>query len=112
MSGQLAPDQEITKETSIPVISLAELLREKVLDQIDLMKLDCEGAEYDILIGQESELYKRIDRIIMEYHDLDASKNHHLLVQYFKDLGYEVETYPNLVHKKLGYLFAKRQEPA
>lgn len=112
MSGQLAPDQETTKETSIPVISLAELLREKVLDQIDLMKLDCEGAEYDILIGQEPELYKRINRIIMEYHDFDASKNHHLLVRHFKDLGYRVEIYPNLVHKELGYLFATREEPA
>ena len=35
------------------------------------MKLDCEGAEYEILWDKSLKLLAR-SRIIMEYHDLDG----------------------------------------
>ncbi len=99
--------QEI-KETSIEVITLEQVVEEKVGNKIDLMKLDCEGAEYDILLNQDPKLFKKIRRIIMEYHDLDEQRNHQVLVEYFEKLGYQVKLYENSVHKHLGYLYADR----
>jgi FkbM family methyltransferase len=37
--------------------------------KIDLLKLDCEEAEYHILMKSDVELLKRIDKIVLEYHD-------------------------------------------
>jgi FkbM family methyltransferase len=39
------------------------------LDQIDYLKMDCEGAEYDILDESANSWLKRVRRISMEYHE-------------------------------------------
>lgn len=98
----------MVKETSIPVITLGQVVEEKVGHTIDLLKLDCEGAEYEILLNQDPKVFSKIDRIIMEYHDLDDQRNHRLLVKLFKELGYHVSCYDNYVHKNLGYLYADK----
>ena len=106
-TGQ-ADNIEAVKETSIPVITLEQVVEEKVGKKIDLMKLDCEGAEYEILLNQDPKFFKKINRIIMEYHDLDEKRNFRVLTKYFEELGYHVKRYDNRVHKNLGYLFADR----
>jgi FkbM family methyltransferase len=43
----------------------------KILDQtgdVDLLKLDCEGAEYDILLSAGKDVYARIRNLRLEYH--------------------------------------------
>lgn len=40
-------------------------------DKIDLIKLDCEGAEYDILSSLPKDYFERIEKICMEYHIID-----------------------------------------
>ncbi len=40
---------------------------------LDLMKLDCEGAEYGIVLGADDETLSRIDNIVGEYHGSDLS---------------------------------------
>lgn len=106
-TGQ-ADNIHAVKETSIPVITLEQVVEEKVGKKIDLMKLDCEGAEYEILLNQDPKFFKKINRIIMEYHDLDERRNFRVLTKYFEELGYHVKRYDNRVHKNLGYLYADR----
>lgn len=48
-------------------ITLREIIDSKC-NRVDLVKLDCEGAEYDILGALPTEYFERIDRIRMEYH--------------------------------------------
>lgn len=109
VSGQgQADNMQEVKETSIPVITLEQVVEEKVGKKIDLMKLDCEGAEYEILLNKDPKVFKKINRIIMEYHDLDEKRNFRVLTKYFEELGYHVKRYDNRVHKNLGYLFADR----
>jgi FkbM family methyltransferase len=53
----------------ISVKSLRDMiLRES--SQIDLLKLDCEGGEWDIF--QDAEPFQRVDEIRMEYHLVDS----------------------------------------
>ncbi len=96
------------KETSIEVITLEQVVEEKVGKRIDLMKLDCEGAEYEILLNQDPKIFKKISRIIMEYHDIDRRCSHLVLEKWFEELGYQVTLYKNRVHEHLGYLYADR----
>lgn len=51
---------------SVRTTSMAEIVR--VAGHIDVLKLDCEGSEYDILFGSSPDILQRIGAIRMEYH--------------------------------------------
>ena len=50
-----------------PMMTLQHLMAQLSLDRIDVLKLDCEGAEWDILPSSESVL-PHVRQICMEYH--------------------------------------------
>lgn len=54
---------------------LSTFCQEKDIDRIGLMKIDVEGAEYDIFITDMEFIRERVDSIILEYHNLTAEKN-------------------------------------
>ncbi len=57
---------------SIPGITLAALAAEHELTTIDLLKIDCEGGEYDILSNVPAELLRRVRNIVFEYHEIEG----------------------------------------
>ena len=52
---------------TVRTTNLAEILERAAPQGVDLLKLDCEGAEYDILLESRSAL-SRVREIRMEYH--------------------------------------------
>jgi FkbM family methyltransferase len=52
-----------------PGVSIRDLLNE-LDDEIDLVKLDVEGAEYDIILSTPPEFLRRSRRLVLEYHDV------------------------------------------
>lgn len=87
-------------------LTLADILTKLDIESCDLLKLDCEGAEYPILFNAPPSVLKRVRRIVMEYHDNVSTYNHNDLVRFLQEQGFEVETFPNPVHSHLGYLRA------
>jgi FkbM family methyltransferase len=55
----------------IEVRSLADALAAllDVQDEVDLLKMDCEGGEMDCLLNADSSSLRRIGRIAIEYHE-------------------------------------------
>ena len=49
-------------------ITLKRLFSDFAIDHCDLLKLDCEGAEYDTLYSAPEATLSRVERIAMEYH--------------------------------------------
>lgn len=49
-------------------LSLKEIMDLNSIDKCDLVKLDCEGAEYEILRALPQDYFKKIDKICLEYH--------------------------------------------
>jgi hypothetical protein len=43
-------------------------LAEVVGSGCDLLKLDCEGVEFDVLLGADDNTLRRAQRIILEFH--------------------------------------------
>ena len=58
-----------SKESGIRIkcLSLDEVLTE--IDHCNLLKIDCEGGEYEIFYGAKPETLRSIDKIVCEYHD-------------------------------------------
>lgn len=63
-----ATADETKPSVAVPVTSLWELLYTNGIDRVRVLKLDIEGAEYDVLAGCPPELFELIDYICMEFH--------------------------------------------
>ena len=95
---------------NIASTTLDEFVNQHGIDRIDLLKLDCEGAEYDILLNSPAATIACIQRIAMEYHDHTTPHTHDELVNFLAGAGFRVETFPSPVHpEKIGYLRAARE---
>ena len=57
--------------TAIPAVSLTQLITDHQLNEIDLLKLDCEGAEYEILLTTPTKVYKLISHLVFEFHEIE-----------------------------------------
>ena len=101
-SGTLASGERVD------VVPLSSVL-ERAGGSIDLLKLDCEGAEYEILEKAPAEVMEHIARIVLEYHDSEAIGRQLDLAAHLTAAGFDVEWWPNAVHPKtLGYMRARR----
>ena len=49
-------------------MKLSDIFKENDIDNCDLLKLDCEGAEYDILYNTPEEILNKIDQMAIEVH--------------------------------------------
>jgi len=74
---------------SVKAVSLAQILEQNKLKQIDFLKLDCEGSEYPILYESPRELWHSVHSIFMEVHDLDNLRRNFTSIRKFTEsLGY------------------------
>ncbi|MDI6725795.1 MAG: FkbM family methyltransferase [Smithellaceae bacterium] len=53
----------------VSAVTIQDILAENGLVRCDLLKMDCEGAEYDILYRCPPEVLGRIERIALEIHE-------------------------------------------
>ena len=97
-------DEEIS--VAVPTISLDDLL-ETAGGQVDLMKMDVEGAEYAVLHAVSSKALRRIHRIVLEYHGVpgfDAEAVGDDLQKHLQDNGFDCAA-----AKDRRLLFARRR---
>ncbi|MGC8947330.1 MAG: FkbM family methyltransferase [Anaerolineae bacterium] len=90
----------------VPCLSLGDAFALLGIDYCDLLKLDCEGAEYDILFNAPHSVLHKVRHIIMEYHEGITPYGAQDLIIYLSERGFDVHTYPNPVHRHLGFLYA------
>lgn len=80
------------KYETVHTLTLSELVKQCEDDDI-VLKLDCEGAEYDILLNVTNEDMSRIGRIMLEIHgDLHpVYKGHEILNDRLTSFGFIIE---------------------
>jgi FkbM family methyltransferase len=109
ISRSISDGATASQKVLVEAIPLAEAFDKAGVDRCDLLKVDCEGAEYPIFFHTPVDVLQRIDRIVMEYHDNITEYTHNDLVKFLAEKGYIVRTYPNFAHHYLGYLYAFRK---
>ena len=60
------------KTVECPVRTLSGMIHDENMEKITLLKMDCEGQEWDVLMGIEDEHWPLIESIVMEVHDVDG----------------------------------------
>jgi FkbM family methyltransferase len=76
---------------TVKTMTFHTFLNQNNLDRIDYLKMDCEGAEFDILFGLDASDLGRIKRIGMEFHNVDEDKNATKLCEYLRQHGFRVD---------------------
>lgn len=52
--------------------TLSSIIKQYDIKTIDILKVDCEGAELDALLGIEPQDWQRVRQVVAEVHDLDG----------------------------------------
>jgi len=86
----------------VQTISLEEIIRKEALTRIDFLKLDCEGAEHDILKNISFETASKIMGIAMETHGVSPDSFIDIPTR-LGELGFEVK-----MEHQGGYVYARR----
>jgi FkbM family methyltransferase len=99
ISGAVTTRDQYTTGTQIQAravksVTLDSLLDEFHIERCDFLKMDCEGAEYEILASTSRESFSRIARISMECHENRVQE----AIAILKNVGFEI------VYERWGYL--------
>lgn len=81
-------------------------LNEFINESIDLLKLDCEGAELDILKSISNNKMGLIKRIIIEYHNNIIQNEDKKILTILKKWPYKIIIKKNFLVSGTGYIFA------
>lgn len=96
----------------VPQVTLNQVFERHGVERCDLLKVDTEGAEYDILYAAWPETLNRVQLIVGEYHKVngdDATKRIEALQQYLERLGFCVVLIPKRRLENHGLFFAERR---
>jgi FkbM family methyltransferase len=73
----------------IEIVDIAEELNRLNRRSLNLLKLDCEGAEYEILKRINSDMAKSIEKIVFE--PTPSAYDVNELIDHLSNVGYQVE---------------------
>lgn len=98
------------KSVKVPLVTLKEVFDMNHIENVDLMKVDCEGAEYDILFNAGDSL-SIVQKMVMEVHEpkyfgIPDKYTIDGLVQLLEDNGFKVRFLRE--NRFQGYIFASR----
>jgi FkbM family methyltransferase len=92
------------------MLTLDDLFQRFDVRRCKLLKMDCEGAEYEILLNASEATLRRIERISMEYHVGLNAHTPQELARFLMSNGFDVQVLDPL-DVEGGYLYAQ-QRPA
>ena len=93
-----------TTGTKIPLFSLENILEQNNLNSA-ILKMDCEGCEYDSILKTDDKIIEKFSAIIIEYH-----YGYQNLMEKLEKCGFQVEKTPPMYysHYYIGYIYATK----
>lgn len=99
-------------EVKVPSVSLKKIFSGNKIKKCAFAKIDCEGAEYDILLNAPREILEKIEHMMIEYHEpgyfgiTKRGHNTNNLIRKLEEAGFECRL-KKMKHYQ-GVLIAKR----
>ena len=97
-----------TPRAVVRILRLEDVFDLFAVNRCDLLKLDCEGAEYEILLQASPTVLERVDHIALEYHEGLDGRGPDELASFLDEHGFEVTRYPPL-DVEGGHMHASRR---
>lgn len=99
-----------SKSIQVESITLQKIFYDNNISKCDLLKLDCEGAEYDIVDTLSIHDINKINKMIIEYHFAD-SKPELLenLVKKLESISYKISK--KVLFPDIGFLYVTKNDP-
>jgi len=83
---------ETSIETRINTTTLSDIISLHKLDCINFLKIDCEGAEYDILFNASNAVLSKIKNLCVEADRIDNARNPETMAAFLIDKNFLVES--------------------
>lgn len=80
------------------------------LDRVELVKMDVEGAEFQILENAPDSVFEKCLAFFLETHEYNDQMRASSLKALFEKKGYTVKLYPSKYDKRLGFLWAQKKD--
>ncbi|MDG7013008.1 MAG: FkbM family methyltransferase [Nitrososphaerota archaeon] len=93
-------------ETTVRCITLREVLELTGAPKIDFAKIDCEGAEVEILMGASRETLQRVRHLTIESTETNCT----IIMSLLKSNGFSVESSLADSRQNLKYLYASNED--
>ena len=93
----------------VPGITLETLLKRFHIDQCDLLKLNCEGAEFRIVMSMSPEALSRIKMMLILFHEdlVEPEYDRSKLINFLQVHGFNIRT--SQMRKDRGWIVAKNR---
>jgi len=75
-------------KVELKITTLKNIFNKYKINKVRLLKMDCEGSEYDILLNCPDYMLEHIKEIVLEYHYLNNKKNKKTLLTFLKSKGF------------------------
>ena len=104
-------DETIESE-KVESFNLKDFVKTNKIEKIDFLKIDCEGAEFEILLNFDKELMKKINKISAEIHENGNTGSLDELVDFLRKNNFKVSTSKMSENStiKLSMLYAENKE--
>jgi FkbM family methyltransferase len=97
-SASIFENQYGDDEEKVTSTTLEKIMAENKINEIDILKLDCEGAEYGIFYRTPKKVFDKIRSVALETHrGKGENENNDSLAKYVHSLGYTVKTSPGYI---------------
>jgi FkbM family methyltransferase len=83
-------DHLTSEKISIKCIPLQEIFEKNKVKKCDLLKMDCEGAEFETLYNTPPKYLKKIKEIRLEYHNELGGNNVNDLIKFLEKNGFKL----------------------
>ena len=100
---------EKMSEISVECITSEDVFDENGIKNCDFCKIDCEGAEFDILLNTPEDILQKVKVFTIEFHEF-GGHNVNELVNLFEENNFQVEfSYrPSSFGIRYGMLYARK----
>lgn len=110
--GDTSPFHSLYSESNfrggveVECVSLKDIFDENKIKECDILKLDCEGAEFEIFYNAPDEYLRKIKKIRLEYHKKFQNRKYSIecLINFFERRGFKIRSKKDFKHSGILWL--------